>query len=159
MKKIVLILLLIGLAVSTSKSLNQPYNEDSQNLSYLYDKTETKNVKCGSVSISGTGDLSVTGLGFRPIRVDFSISHEIISGSYIGIGCMVKGGTQNATVASNQDGGGGRASRVTDGCVLLVNMAGDVETKASFVSMDKDGFTINVSVYTAARTLSYTASD
>lgn len=105
----------------------------------------------GSLTISSTGNISKTGLGFKPrlVRVSYSETHD--SRSQLSQGAMDENGNQYAH-AIYLATGHHRAREYTDSVVANFSTPGATFTRylnASFVSMDNDGFTLNVSTLTS----------
>jgi hypothetical protein len=93
-------------------------------------------------SSASTGNQSVTGLGFKPRFVQFSL---LVGGAghtaYSASGAMDSNGNQWATSAQSSDatdGGVHATVSITNGCIKIYPTS-----QASYVSMDSDGFTIN----------------
>lgn len=95
-------------------------------------------------SSAGTGNQSITGIGFRPRLVKFDVAAGDTSFFRIGFGAMDAAGNQYAWGATSEDANsGGRATISRVYCVALTNSAATDILLGSFVSMDADGFTIN----------------
>ena len=115
-------------------------------------------VKADSFStLAGTGNQSVVGLGFEPKIVLFFPSAQtasgISAGSNISFGAAIDSSNRFALTANAMNGVGtsnsGRESK-TDRCFMVNNPADGGGTnpgyEADFVSMDADGFTVNIIV-------------
>lgn len=100
----------------------------------------------GVVNVSTTGNKVVTGLGFRPRTVKFFYARDNSTGFYSnGFGFMTATiqrayGGQFRTSASLE----GAIGQVTNRCIYAVTQANAVLVAAERVSLDPDGFTINV---------------
>jgi hypothetical protein len=105
---------------------------------------------------TATGNKALSGLGFQPSLVvhahqgyDFtSAPGNSAANAHFGLGVMDTAGNQWATnvlsldktAVGNTDTQRGQQ---TDGCIYSFNESLTVQKKASFVSMDADGFTVN----------------
>jgi hypothetical protein len=98
-----------------------------------------------SSTFSTTGNKSITGIGFTPKLVRFTVlpsSSTTIMNT--GFGAMDDSGNQYAVGISTTSTGRSRNS-LTIRCIYIVDSgATSPATAASYVSMDADGFTINV---------------
>jgi hypothetical protein len=103
-------------------------------------------VKVGNFLPPGfTGNHTVSGLGFRPIFVEFEVLHgDSTSFASMARGAMDKDGNQWA-YAINAPGSGSDAQRqfVTNRCMLRISGTATLQIRASFVSMNTNGFTVN----------------
>lgn len=109
-------------------------------------------------TLNSTGNKSVTGVGFTPKMVHFVISSnatDTAAGSdvrgYTLQGFMFADGTEFAHAQSSDGGGGSRYS--TNAACIILNTSASNNTpvlSAKYVSMDADGFTINVTVASSA---------
>lgn len=117
-------------------------------------------VKAGSFSLNtSTGDQSVTGLGFQPKLIIFSTSVKTADGSHSCSGGVGSYGAVGAAVSSSSRFAFSHyisyASKVyntsfdTDEAIVIYG-AGAYNTEADFVSMDSDGFTINLATAPAS---------
>lgn len=120
-------------------------------------------VKVGSFTTAAApGNQAVTGLGFTPKLVIFEglVATSSVA-AYTLFGCMDHGGRQWVTGTSDAVAQATtQAQRVfqTAACISIVNAATGVETwKASYVSMDADGFTVNWSAARSAAPVRYIA--
>lgn len=114
------------------------------------DDVTNTNVGSGTIS-SGTGNKSVTGVGFQPdlVILLFGDSSEFIGlGGWNTIGIFNSSGEQWSVSSETVDDVGtmqtNRKQR-TDKCFTISFIDGDLLIEASFVSMDSDGFTLNFS--------------
>jgi len=101
--------------------------------------------KIGNLTPSGTGNLAVTGLGFKPKLVRFSVRpSNSTTNTQSGYGAMDSAGNQYARAwASTTTADASSGS--TSACILLITAGGAVTQQAAFVSMDTGGFTVNFS--------------
>ncbi len=109
----------------------------------------------------GTGNQSVSGVGFQPKAVLFWITNRnspgASPGALFGRG-WTDGANQAAAATIWQDGSDTTAGRqVNDKSILLVNVDGTVRTDAAIVSLDADGFTLNWTTAGGNRLVSYLA--
>lgn len=117
--------------------------------------------KVGVFTLNGTtGNQSITGLGFRPKFVEFNSNFAgSTGGSGLSIGAMDENGNQNATaiataVAANQNSVNSSTTR----CFITVPSGSSTPNReAAYVSMDADGFTINVITAVATTPVCYKA--
>ena len=126
----------------------------------------SKKVKVGNFTIKDTGNVSVSGLGFKPHLVLFTyIGSTVLNGSnahtIFSTGAMDKNGNQYAVgVFSTNNVSTSQSSKsgVSDAIIIQYNYL-TLTTKASFVSMDTDGFTISIDTYSdnAIRGINYIA--
>lgn len=116
--------------------------------------------KVGSFTASaGTGNKAVTGVGFRPKRVDFTfLSGAGTTNASIGNGSMDAAGNQHVEIKAS-DGSAASQNSATDGCIGVpaATINSNFYNKAAFVSMDGDGFTVNFSIHTAPVPVGYRA--
>ena len=95
---------------------------------------------------STTGIKSVTGVGFTPKLVIFTVlPTDANGGNRMGSGAMTPS-SQYATATA----GTGRARSTARFMLVLVNDSSSINTSASYVSMDADGFSFNVNVNSSA---------
>jgi hypothetical protein len=94
---------------------------------------------------AATGNLAVTGVGFRPRVVEFTSTFVDTLTLFHGNGIAHADGTQWAAAAV-LDGGGRRSVVTSARCILGYQSNGSAIYQASFVSMDDDGFTVNFDV-------------
>jgi len=107
------------------------------------DETAIK-VKIGSFNCpAGTGNYSVTGIGFKPRYVEF-MTTWVIALLRLGTGWVDYNGNQGATVIASYIAGGTAYSSISSGkCIWLINQVGIDLLVGIYVSMDNDGFTVN----------------
>ena len=104
-----------------------------------------------------TGNKSITGVGFTPQLVRFTtLNTANATASNLGIGSMTSTGQFYSLTYTTDSPNAGRVSG-TDGCIGYMSGASTIAMKASYVSMDTDGFTINVSTATGAYDIAYEA--
>ena len=109
---------------------------------------------------AATGNQSVTGVGFTPdvvlhahIGDDFTAAAPATAANaHFGLGAMDKSGGQwaNDVLSVNGVPADTQHGQQTNGCLYAFNNALAVQKKASFVSMDVDGFTVNFTNATSA---------
>lgn len=108
-------------------------------------------------TLGTTGNKAITGLGFTPKLVRFTTlnttSTNVFNGGW---GAMDESGVQFALLSWVASTTNGRIS-FTDGCIGYFTEHTLVSMKASYVSMDNDGFTINVSTANNAYDIAYEA--
>ncbi len=108
----------------------------------------------GWTSGSGTGQRQVTGVGFQPALVlhawenyqQTAAPPSNAAREAFGLGAMDSNGDQWATAFFGTSGvttSNTQRGQQTDGCVFSFSGALAVQKKASFYSMDVDGFTVN----------------
>lgn len=105
-------------------------------------------VKIGTIpaaTFGSTGHKSVTGVGFKPKLVRFTLIVTSSTGATtVGFGAMDASGNQYY-MANTTDGSTGRArAGGTTSCIGRAVVGGSPSLLASYFSMDSDGFTINV---------------
>lgn len=155
-----------GIIIPSSTNLQQAFAQVEQYVQNVEEAFEqhhhgelyassnpTKRFKVGANACpAATGNLAVTGVGFRPGLVMF---HNIYSDGAIvisGHGAMDASGGQWAFAMADAGAAALAERRSTTLCVYIVNSAGATAVSGTFVSMDADGFTINLSaVDTGAR--------
>lgn len=114
----------------------------------------------GSITVSGTGSLSVTGLSFQPKVV--MIWHGGGAGTaalYHIFGAAASSSAEWACESFSADNNNTSATHAagrTDCCVLLRDIS-TVYVQADFTSFNSDGFTLNVSTSSGTQTLFYLA--
>ncbi|MFX1555401.1 MAG: hypothetical protein ACFFBV_15865, partial [Promethearchaeota archaeon] len=112
---------------------------------------------------SGTGNQSVSDVGFQPKAVFFWITDRTSAGSsgYARFGRGWTDGTNMGAVATAWDDSSGSSTtlvRVVDTkCITLINQSGTLLAEASIVSLDSNGFTINWSTAGGSRLVTYLA--
>ena len=108
-----------------------------------------KNVpKIGSIAgsvFSTTGNKSVTGIGYKPSMVKFTYMASGTGAIQTGTGAMTSSAQYYASMSA--DSGTGRTRNSGTDAVIGIGNAGTgaLYIKVAYVSMDSDGFTINVS--------------
>lgn len=104
----------------------------------------------GTFTLSATGNLVITGVGFTPKMVEFFFRPaSSATTATMGRGVMTTLSQYATWAGSNEDPSSARNS-YTDACFAVGSATSATETtKASYVSMDSDGFTVNVSAFTA----------
>jgi len=143
---------------ATATLTNKTIAGGSNTISGIDPSMRTGGFKVGSFTTSSTGDLAITGVGFVPKAVTFTlISPNSASVGRSGAGSMDSSGNQFAWSVNTQDAGDGSGNGATNICMLSVGGNKATEIAASYVSMDSDGFTINISTHAAARTFGYLA--
>lgn len=117
---------------------------------------------------SSTGNQAVTGLGFSPKALLFcnclvgSTEETINANSHLGIGFAVSSSQRGAFASGGKDGNDVSEENSyleTDKCILQITPQTSpvVKYSADFVSMDSDGFTINVTVASGSPEIFYLA--
>lgn len=121
----------------------------------VYKNTITKS---GSFSVPGSiGNFSVTGLGFRPKKIDFTSS--FVSSALIAlIGQGSADALGNQWVASITLDGSERNTFGTGSCIYADTGAGTAYYNASYGSMDVDGFTLVFSSVNTSGRVGWTAT-
>jgi len=125
------------------------------------------NVKVGTFTkITTTGNQSITGLGFQPKAIIFFWSRNTVNATATaprsqGIGFTDCTNQRVVAIAEDDNAGTSNAGRYrseSNVIVILSNGTPAVESRASFVSCDADGFTINWAVSSAtAHIINYIA--
>lgn len=110
---------------------------------------------------SGTGEQSITGVGFQPKAVLFWITDRTSEGNSpnvrFGRG-WTDGTNEFAEAVARQDGTDNSQDRVVnDKVITLINAGGSVLAEASMVSLDTDGFTLNWTTAGGSRKVTYLA--
>lgn len=99
----------------------------------------------GTLTPSGTGNLAVTGVGFKPRLVRFTVLPAASATANSSGGGAMTASARYAWSAASGSGGHSR-SQSTTACLLLVSGGSSTAVQAAdYVSMDSDGFTINFS--------------
>ena len=145
--------------VATLDNLEQLLAEKSDE-GHHHDGRHFSRVYVGSFANPGsTGDASYTGVGFKPKLVLFCTmpaDSSTTSGLHIGVmdhfGRQFYAGFRAATTGAVMAVESG-----TNGCCFTINTAATTARKASYVSMNDDGFTLNWSVANAAGNTYYVA--
>lgn len=115
----------------------------------------------GQFELTATGNKSITGIGFKPKMVEFFDLYG--SGSaYMGVGVMDDKGNQFTKAIGIRVGQSDPQESYAYGNSCLVSMTisggASMVARAQYVSMDDDGFTINVTTWTQNdRTYGYIA--
>lgn len=110
--------------------------------------------KVGSfTSAAGTGNQSVTGVGFQPkVVIFFGAGASAVDMTQV-FGVAVSSSQRWVAAAYADDAASPMdANRLflSDACLATVTAAAAIDRRADFVSMDADGFTVNWSVASAA---------
>jgi len=145
---------------SISDESKAAINKNFKNLAgVLSNKEDYRNAgyKVGTFTSSGsTGNQSVTGVGFKPRLVMLFLILADSSFVQFGIGAMDSNGSQFGGGGMSFGADSGGVGFVSNKCVSIANEAGTINYRASYVSMDSDGFTINWDAV-AARLFGYIA--
>lgn len=106
-----------------------------------------------------TGNKSITGLGFKPKLVRFTALAALAAdNANSGSGAMTPTSQYWTSEASNTSGAHVRNSG-TDAAIAYLSSGSTIPLmKSSYVSMDSDGFTINVTAASAAFAIAYEAN-
>ncbi len=139
------------LEVALSEKSDEGHNHDGRHFSRVY---------VGSFANPGsTGNASYTGVGFKPKVVLFCcMPADSTTTSGLHIGAMDSFGRQFYAAFRAATTGAAMANESnTTACVMTLNTAGTTARKASYVSMDTDGFTLNWSTASAAGNTYYVA--
>ncbi len=110
----------------------------------------------GWTMATGTGNSSVTGVGFKPDVVLHSYGDDTVTAAPptsvadagFGLGIMDANGNQGVSFVYTKNGAGTsdtQRGQQTNAAIFAFNNSLAVTKKASFVSMDADGFTLNYS--------------
>lgn len=101
-------------------------------------------MKVGSVAVNNaTGNQAVTGVGFKPALVRLTaVNSADTANPARGVGAMDSAGNQWSHTLNSA--GTAHDRYRTTRCIYLITAAGVVAVEASYVSMDTDGFTINI---------------
>lgn len=108
------------------------------------------NPKSGTISGAGvlntTGNKTITGLGFKPRIVRFTSMVATGTSMNLGVGSMDSSGNQFSSTGSHSNAGTSSARTSVTNRALVVQSSGStaVAMDFSYVSMNADGFTINV---------------
>ncbi len=141
--------------INPLKQLDRPQDikELNRQLRELRDSSPI-DVTVGSFTCpAGTGNHSVTGIGFTPRYVDFKIGAS--NTDYAGSGKMDYNGNQSS-FAIDVDGTN-KIVCATDKVLQTTNYGVENFVIAAYVSMDADGFSLNFSVTSTAYAVYYTA--
>lgn len=118
----------------------------------------------GTLSITSTGNKVVTGVGFQPKAVLFIMSTEgaVASGANAGIsfGVATAAASRFNASATTRNANGGYGETLTNKAFSISTIAAgggskSINVEGDLVSLDSDGFTINVATFGAAKTLCY----
>lgn len=108
------------------------------------------------LGISTTGNLTVSGLAFKPSLVIFlpywSVSAGTATNAALGIGYADASGNAFSSWATTRNGNGGVTGSTSADCFVIQSIASggasaNTELLATFTSMNNDGFTINVGTF------------
>jgi hypothetical protein len=96
-------------------------------------------------SPSATGNLSVTGLGFRPKVIEFvgCKNDGMQTWFFLSSGFADDARNQNVSILAGNFSNLFLGDCKLDRCIYLVNTARNIQVMATLVSMDEDGFTLN----------------
>lgn len=140
------------------------YDTESDTFRLLSPAATTPKVKVGVITLVGTGSLAVTGVGFKPKLVLFLAANAASSGGdqamSVSLGAAVSASEEACANAMVADAGGqASGSEATNASIIVRGgpSASTITEQADFTTMDTDGFTINVSTYTADRNIIYVA--
>lgn len=121
-------------------------------------------VYVGTFSLSASGSLSITGVGFKPKIVQFFAVLAPSFGADQALNVMSGGATSASNefvvegYVSDNAGATGASSSTTASIIIRAGAsASTITEQADFTSMDTDGFTINVSTFTSPRTIGFVA--
>lgn len=116
--------------------------------------------KIGIISgatFGSTGNKSITGVGFKPKLVKFTcITPGSGTLSRTSIGAMDDSGNQYATASTSQSGQWS-SEGITSSSMLVTNATNSYLMRFGFVSMDSDGFTVNVNTASSSYPIAYEA--
>ena len=120
----------------------------------------TPGFKIGTIAgatLGTTGNKAITGVGFTPRIVRFTVaSAGSTSTATFGVGAMTTGSQFYS--ASSADGSVGSRQTSTTACIGWLSAGSTTPSLlASYVSMDADGFTINVSTASSTFAVYYEA--
>lgn len=114
-----------------------------------------------SGDLGTTGNKVITGVGFTPKRVEFALlpTDGSATTTYVATGAMDADGRQYYTWAAQATGSGSNSrGSGTDAAYGFAAPGTTTRTNQfSYVSMDADGFTVNVSVATGSFAVRYLA--
>lgn len=111
-----------------------------------------------SATLGSTGSKSITGVGFKPRLVKFySLVPASDTDMSYGNGAMDDSGSQFAVTISATGSYRGRNSSQTSAYILKSAASGSWVNNFSYVSMDSDGFTINVVTATSSVPVAFEA--
>lgn len=107
------------------------------------------------VTLGTAGAFSITGLGFKPKMVRFFLRGANVTTQNVqGQGVMDENGNQSATASSTRSSDGlSIAVAATNRCFIRNSASSTtLSLEAEYVSMDADGFTVNIVAASAAGT-------
>lgn len=115
----------------------------------------------GSISgatLGSTGNKSVTGVGFTPKLVTFALKGGAAATDQAlhGYGAMDENGTQFVHFTADSSTGAVRRGSSDSACIAWTSTT-TTQLLAAYVSMDADGFTINVSSASSTFAVAYVA--
>lgn len=115
--------------------------------------------RVGHFATSTLGHYSVTGVGFRPVVLEFFVSKNDGLSTWF---CECHGfadnaGNQNASGWTGNYSNTFRGDMKVDRCLYAFNAAGALQVNATLVSMDADGFTLNFTNFNPAYTVRWKA--
>lgn len=111
----------------------------------------------GAIAPAGTGSLATTGVGFQPKLIEFTLrSVGSTTVNYGGFGAA-DGTTQYATSFYNEQSVDNSGALASDKCIQAIVANASVVVDGSFTSFDADGFTLNITTRSAARSFTYVA--
>lgn len=151
---------LAGTETLTNKTINGANNT----ISGITAAMRTGGFYVGSLSITSTGNKVVTGVGFQPKAVMFFMSTEASVASAANAGTSFGVATSSTSrfniSATTRNGNGGYGETLTNKAFSISTIAAGGGSKAvnvdgDLVSLDSDGFTINVATYASTKTLCY----
>lgn len=107
-------------------------------------------------TFGSTGNKAITGVGFQPKLVRFSTIFGDSTVMNAAWGAMDENGNQFAVLTYTTSSTSGRRS-FTDGCIGYLSSGSTTSMKSAYVSMDSDGFTLNVVTASSAFDIAYEA--
>lgn len=126
--------------------------------------TPTPRIKVGTFTTVGAGAFAVTGVGFTPKTVLFFAARAPSSGGDQALNVMMGAATSASNEAcfgayvSDTAGAAGTDQSTTASVIIRAGAsASTITEQADFTSLDSDGFTLNVSTYTAGAVVMYVA--
>lgn len=150
---------LVGRA-STDTLTNKTIDGASNTLTNISISMGVKKGKILGTTLGTTGNKAITGVGFKPRYVEFLFLPSATTFSALtGSGYMNTNGEQYAYFTVAGAGGYAVLDSETE-CMVAVSSNGGSTTKnmsVSYVSMDVDGFTINVATAQSGYNVVYTA--
>lgn len=112
----------------------------------ILDTAVFKNVAVGSFTVTGTGNVSVSSLDFTPKYVEFDYLTNVTSNNRDGRGCMTAN-AQYAISAATSSGPNSTTTVATNNCLIAISGGGTTFLIMSYVSLNSNGFTVNVGTY------------